>query len=140
MFFLVGSTPAEDVFVPMIPWFLLSAFFWQLSTWAHRLTPYANRRQLIGREEVRTVSEAGLDVSGAVDATFLPWAHVVRLIETDDFFLFLGGLYRTHSIPKRLLDHEVQDTVRRLARNNLPAQRLSLSPGTGGRVERDPAP
>ncbi len=128
VFYVASSTPATEVVATMLPWFLLSTFLWQLAARAHRLTPYLMRRQLVGREEERTVSAAGLDVAGALDATFLAWSRVQRVVETEEFVLFIGGPFRTHSIPKRLLGPEGLAALRSLVRKHLPRERVLLAP------------
>ena len=100
--------------VTMLPWFLLAIFWWSLGTWAPQLITWKLKRRLVARAEERTVSDAGLDVAGGLDATFVPWTGVERVVETDEFFLFTCGPSRNHYIPKRTLSSAELAQVRSL--------------------------
>ncbi len=117
---LGAGTVAEAVSV-LVPWEFLTVFFLGFFEFLPPLLAPMMLRRLRSRgelrEEERQVSEAGLDVAGGLDATYLSWAAIAWVRETPEFFLFRG--YRdTYFVPKRLLTDAELARVRQLAAQN----------------------
>ncbi len=105
----------------------MALFFYAiLALWPSVMAPL-NARRIRGRPEERTVSEAGLDVAGSIDATFLPWADTRWTGETPEFFLFRGPR-ATFFVPKRLLTEGQVGRVRSLASQHCVAPIRLLPP------------
>ena len=124
-FALWGLTDASGLIagLTMLPWFILTVFWYVLAAWTPRLATWRLKSRLVSRTEERTVSEEGLDVAGRLDATFVPWSAVVRVVETDEFVLFQCGDFRSHYIPKRALSAEALARLRGLVEGHVTGER-----------------
>jgi len=69
--------------------------------------------------DVYTLSDAGLEISGADDLVLMSWSNMTRVHETDRFFLFVAGS-EVQYLPKRVLDQERVDFVRALISRHTP--------------------
>lgn len=67
-----------------------------------------------------TLSDAGLEISGADDLALMSWSSLTRVHETDRFFLFVAGS-EVQYLPKRALDPAHVDVVRGLVLRHGPA-------------------
>ena len=129
----LGAGTIAEVVGALVPWEILMVFWLGFfEFWPPLLAPLMLRRMRgrdDGREEERVVSEAGLDVAGSLDATYLSWTAVAWVRETSEFFLFRG--YRdTYFVPKRLLSETQLARVRQLAALNCHTQ-VHLLPRSG---------
>ena len=79
--------------------------------------------------DVYTLSDAGLEISGAEDLVTLSWSSMTRVHETDRFFLFVAGS-EVQYLPKRALDPAQVEAVRGLIRRHAPTEKALLSPGS----------
>lgn len=111
----LGLAPLHRVAEVAWPWFALTAFWWLLATQSWRVVPWLLQRELPPRREERALSTEGLEVAGPLDTTFLTWALISGVLETRDFFLFVGPA-DVYYIPKRTLSPDQLACVRELVR------------------------
>ena len=129
----LGAGTVAEVVGTLVPWEILMVFWLGFfEFWPPLLAPMMLRRMQgreEEREEERVVSEAGLDVAGSLDATYVGWAAIGWVRETPEFFLFRG--YRdTYFVPKRLLSETQLTRVRQLTADNCHSP-VHLLPGSG---------
>jgi hypothetical protein len=126
---LLGARPIADVIDAAVPWELLALLFSAIfPVWRRVIAPLQARR-LQGRPEERTISPAGLDVAGSLDATFVPWAQMRWVCESADFFLFRSPR-ATYYVPKHLLSPDQDAQLRSLVAQNTGAP-IRMLPGAG---------
>jgi len=121
----LGAGTVAEVVGALVPWEILTVFWLGFFEFLPPLVAPLMLRRMRSRgeerEEERVVSQAGLDVTGGLDATYLSWAAMGWVRETKEFFLFRG--YRdTYFIPKRLLSETQLARVRQLAAQNCHTQ------------------
>jgi hypothetical protein len=126
---LIGAKPTLDVITTGAPWELLALLFYAIyPLWASLGAPLIARR-IRGRPEERIVSDAGLDLAGSIDATFVPWAEVRWVRETPEFYLFRGPR-AVYFVPKRLLTDSQDRHLRSLLSEHVRVP-VQLLPGAG---------
>jgi len=115
-----GSPPAY-VFVNALPWLLLGVFWLSLvpltQWWAAKRLP-ARDASVRGTQE-RTVDSQGYHSRGNNVALDIPWHAMVRVVETDAFFLFFYNKQCAYYLPKRALTDDQTRQVRGFARDGL---------------------
>ena len=86
----------------------------QLQRWAV-LRPY--RKQVGAAPQTFTVSDDGVALDGPIVATRCSWDGLLRVLETDEFFLFYRSETITYFLPKRIVstaqDHELRGLLQR---------------------------
>lgn len=69
--------------------------------------------------DLYTLSDEGLEISGADDLVLMSWSNMTRACESRRFFLFMAGK-EVQYLPKRALDPAQADLVRSLIARHAP--------------------
>jgi len=110
--------PASTSLLSAAPWIVIGAVWWILVPYLHRraaskisVTDPAAR----GAQR-RVVDEAGFHSSGSGVALDLPWSAILRVDETDEFFLFFYNKNLAYYLGKARLSDDAIARVRELSR------------------------
>jgi hypothetical protein len=127
-------------FLNVLPWLLLGAFYLSLMPMMARA---AARKALqndpaLRGTQVRTVDGEGVHIIGAGFRQDLRWTDLVKVVETDEFFLFFFNKRQAHYVPKRALDAADIDEVRMLVRSNRRNRTTAAGPPDQRRAEDGP--
>jgi hypothetical protein len=120
----LGEYPLATVIGSALPWLALGAFWlglfpfqlWRAARQTERTDPGA--RGVLSRE----VDEFGLLATGNDVVLELPWKAILKVVETEEFFLFFYFKNLAYCIPKRVLSPSDVATVRRLTALGLGAR------------------
>jgi hypothetical protein len=116
-----GEFPIRELAWSAIPWVLL-AVFWAaivpLSTWrtSRRIAKSDPAAQGL---QIREVDESGVRSTGNNVTVHVPWAALLKSVETEEFFLFFYSKQLAYYMPKSILDTSDVETVRLTLRKHL---------------------
>ncbi len=82
---LMNLFPAHQALVFSALWGLIAGLFWLMLRGPG--FEWLLSRQRVDRPEERSFSSAGLDVAGGLDAAYIPWSRVTKVVETTEFLL-----------------------------------------------------
>jgi hypothetical protein len=124
---LLRAGTGAEVLNAAVPWEVVALMpLFALEFWSRVGTRMLLRR-FGGRNEERAISEAGLDVAGMWDATFVPWSEMRWVAESGEF-LFFRSYRETYFVPTRLLSDSALERIRGLVRAHC-SDPIRLLPG-----------